>query len=161
MDGPCTYPVYRILQTDRGPKRPDRPAESCRRSRSLDAAPLVNSAERDSPYPAPTLTRVAHDSDHNFIDRRAIRVQNFVAAVAGSWMTRRSDPLAAVAIILFGSCQDFCQFQDSPPDSTFVSSPGKTSPREKERTRHDCKSPHPDKRKERGSNATTSCSERP
>jgi hypothetical protein len=54
-------------------------------------SPRLWDAERDSPHPAPTLTRVAPRFIAYFIDRRDVREQDSLVAVPGAWTTRRSD----------------------------------------------------------------------
>src|SRR6266446_9373939 len=74
-------------------------------------------------------------------------------------MTSRSDHSPQLQSYFSACATTFLKFRTPPPDSEFCFESRQNFP--KKRTRYDCRSPHPDKRKERGSHATTSCSERP
>src|SRR6266404_558284 len=64
-------------------------------------------------------------------------------------MTRRSDHSPQLQSYFSACARTFLKFRTPPPDSEFCFESRQNFP--KKRTRYDCKSPHPDKRKERGS----------
>jgi hypothetical protein len=135
----------RILQADRGPMRPDRPAENCRRDGA--SWQIVLSAIAHG-HP-PTLTKETHDSKFNFIDRRAIPRAEFVRCNCWVLDDKASRTTGRSCNRGFRSRPRLLSISGFPfliPNLFRVQ-----AELPQERTRHDCQSPHPDKRKERGS----------